>query len=284
MNAYDENIRTNIIIEDKQYVVSQKNNNAIDYEENKQILLLFKQLISYYNFRKIFKQSLNQGKCLFDIKNNNNSNNQNEQSYIQNTFCFIDKKFLEEWRNHIGYELIIKELKNKNINISQINNDDYKHFQLFIGSISKNNYLLPYNSKKIYKNKEEIEPKAEFAIINTECYKNFVFPHSMENKDIKVNIRHFPIKFLKEKLIIMINLNIFQINYKENYFNKYFELLIEFEENNERRKIILDFLEKQEIDKWLKGNNFDIMRHLEKSFNLYNCKFNLITKINFLSK
>ena len=257
-------------------------NNFESDKENNQFLLQFKQLKSYYNFRRIFKESLKRGKCLFPIKNNDNKAFQKENSFVQNEFCLIDKKWLEQWRNHVGYDLIHKELKIKKINRDLIDNDYYELIKLIIQYSSKENFIFPLNNKNIYKkNSNIIDPRAEFEIINEECYKNFVFGNFEEKTHDSHKNTHKPVKFLKEKYLIMLdteNLMTYLINTKVHSLNNYFEILIEFEENKEGRKKTLDYFEETDIDQWIKDLNFDLMKDLEKEFNLFDCKFKLFNK------
>ena len=246
MTAINENLKTNVIDAkhiDPAYIY----NLEIDKEKN-QFSLQFKQLKSYYNFRRIFKESLKQGKCLFPNENNDNSPFQNKNSFVQKIFCLIDKKWLQQWKNHVGYDLIHEELKKRKIN-RELNDNDYQWLKSIIEYSSKENYIFPLNNKNIYKNNSNIiDPRAEFEIINEKCYKNFIIGNIEEKAhESQKNILK-PVKFFKEKLLIMLdtlNLMTFQLNIKVHSLNKTFEILIEFKENNEGRKKTLDYFEEK---------------------------------------
>ena len=296
MTAINENLKTNVI-DAKHIDPAHIYNLEIDKEKN-QFSLQFKQLRSYYNFRRIFKESLKQGKCLFPNENNDNSPFQNENSFVQKIFCFIDKKWLQQkimldmidkkwlqqWKNHVGYDLIHKELKNRKIN-RELNDNDYEWFKPIIEHSSKENYIFPLNNKNIYKNNSNIiDPRAEFEIINEKCYKNFVIGNIEEKTHELQKKIHKPVKFFKEKLLIMLdtlNLMTFQLNIKVHSLNKTFEILIEFKENNDGKKKILDYFEEKDIDQLIKELKIDLMKDVEKKFNLFNCKFKLFNKTLF---
>ena len=64
----------------------------------------------------------------------------------------------------------------------------------------------------------------------------------------------------------MLDMQNFQITFKNN--NSYIEILLKFEENNKKRKIILDELEKEDITNWINKFNMDLKSDIEKTLEL----------------
>ena len=64
----------------------------------------------------------------------------------------------------------------------------------------------------------------------------------------------------------MLDLLNFQITFKDN--NSYNEILLKFEEHNEKRKIILDELEREDITNWINKFNMDLNLDIEKTLDL----------------
>ena len=100
-----------------------------------------------------------------------------------------------------------------------------------------------------------------------------------------INPRFFPIKFFKEKLLILIDPMHCQINFNDTNLKQYFEILIEFQETEDdaRKKTIIEKIETENIIEWIKKFNFNLDSDIEKDFNQHNCKFKLINK-TLLSK
>ena len=151
------------------------------------------------------------------------------------------------------------------------NNDFIK---LVIKYCSVANPLLPFDNKNIYNNNEEINPLADFILVD----KHFINLICPENKKTFVDeVINYPIKFFKEKLIIYFNeQNILIIFKKEK--NNYWELIIHFIEEKEGKRKILNEIELSDINQFLKKRNFDIYSTSEIVVNESNCKFKLINK------
>ena len=247
-----------------------------DKTEN-QLKLQFNQFIKYYNFRKKFKESIESG---YYNKNNKPISNQ----YIQNEFCLIDSEWIEKWRKHVGYKDIVNYIKQKEIR-RDLNENDYSWIKPIIEENAKENHLPLLNNGNIYQeNNEKINPEANFYIINTECYHSFIFKDFIDNifnyktyyfDDRTAEIRHIPIKFIKKKIILIFDLQNLQIIFKHN--NSYIDILLKFEENNEKRKKILDELEQNDITIWINDNDINLNSDIEKTLNL-GCKVTIINK------
>ena len=249
--------------------------------ENNLFRIQFKQLIIYFNFRRKFKQALNTGTCI--VKDPISGKERNNEGYIQNLFYLIDKKWLEQWRKHEGYEEISKYCHQNNVN-RDLNEDDYIWIKPYIEKNTRENKLWLLNNQIIYKS-DKIDRLSDFAIINKESYKSFTFEFNknlFNNETIKC--RAYPVQILKEKILLMFDLLNYQLIFKDNDSKLYYEILIEFEENNMGRKEILDKIEKIDINKWIKELGINLLSDLSKEFNIFNCKFKLINKTLYLYK
>ena len=148
--------------------------------DNKLILELFNQLKAYHNFRIDFFKQLEKG-------DNNNK-------YIHNQYYLIDRKWIENWEKYIGYDEI-KNLFPKN----KIEDNDLQRIIQIILKNSNENTLHRLNNEIIYKD-GKIDPFADFIIVNKKCHILFV----KENEKNKLYETSFPVKFFKEKLILIL--------------------------------------------------------------------------------
>ena len=251
--------------------------------ENNLFRIQFKQLIAFFNFRRKFKEALNTGTFIVKDPYDISGKERNNEGYIQNLFYLIDKKWLEQWRKHVGYEEISKYCHQNNIN-RDLNEDDYKWIKPYIDKNTRENKLCLLNNQIIY-NSDKIDRLSDFAIIDKESYKSFTFEF---NKNLfnyeTIKCRAYPVKILKEKLLLVFDLLNYQIIFKDNGSKLYFEILIEFEENNRGRKETLDKIEKIDINEWIKKSGINILSDSSKDFNFFNCKFKLINKTLLLYK
>ena len=217
------------------------------------------------------------------IEEGNPSKAKNNEDFIQNKFYLIDKKWLEQWRKHVGYEEISKICCRNNIN-RDLTKDDYGWIKPYIEKNTKENKLGLLNNQIIY-NCDLIDRLSDFVVIDKESYKSFTFEF---NKDFFDNTtlksRAYPVKILKEKLILMFDILSFQINFKDNESKLYFEVLIEFEQNNEGRKKTLDKIEETDINQWLKDSKINLLSEFSREFDFFHCKFKLINKTLLLYK
>ena len=94
-------------------------------------------------------------------------------------------------------------------------------------------------------------------------------------------MKSYPIQFFKNKYIIYLGDNTFQINFKEEKTNIFFEILIilksKKEANKNKSKLIEEF-ENEDINVWLQKTNFKITSDLEKDIIIYDCKITISNK------
>ena len=115
------------------------NINAITSEKNEtQLMLLFKQLTTFFNYRRKYKESLEKG---FYISKYMNDKEQCDH-FIQNEFCLIEREWIERWKKYVGYNEIIFYCNNNNIR-RDLNELDYPLIIPFIIKNAKNN-SFPY--------------------------------------------------------------------------------------------------------------------------------------------
>ena len=244
-------------------------------KENGQFLLQTKQLIVYYNFRRKFKEALEKGH--YNL-NNTSNNNQNSRHYIQNVFCLIDQEWIEKWKKHVGYKEIVNYCQNNKI-FRDLDDNDYTFIKPFIEKNSKENLLPLLDNQNIYNEKDDqTNPYSDFYIVDRDCYKLFTFGNDARIfNDKTAKTRFFPVKFLKNKLILMFSIKIYLLIFKDEH-NKYFEILLEFQDDNEGRKKTLDHLERLDINKYIREKQFELDSNLEKILNFFGCKFKVINK------
>jgi len=100
-------------------------------------------------------------------------------------------------------------------------------------------------------------------------------------------MKSYPIQFFKNKYIIYLGDNTFQINFKEEKTNIFFEILIilksKKEANKNKSKLIEEF-ENEDINVWLQKTNFKITSDLEKDIIIYDCKITIFNKTLKLKK
>ena len=78
----------------------------------------------------------------------------------------------------------------------------------------------------------------------------------------------------------MLDLLTFQITFK-NEQNSYFDIILKFEENNKGRKKtidIIEYLEIEDIQKWIQYNDLNLTSDFIREFNIFKCKFKLTNK------
>ena len=256
------------------------NNNIYNEKSQKKpFILQYKQLISYFNFKKKLEKKLRVKQFPKEIKNQNEIKNKlsPNKTIIQKNYCLIDKKWIEKWKKHIGFNEIEKYCKENNIT-RELNNKDYNWISQIIEKNYKENYLNPLDMSNIYKD-NKLDLFVDFEIVDKNCYELFI----KGSKNPKEN-KNYPIIIFKEKFILDLNQNIIWIKFKENkkkISQEYFEILVYFEEikekENEKKKII-DILMEEDISEWLKKNYFDLDSDIDKTLYIYNCKIKIINK------
>ena len=217
----------------------------------------FTQLKEYYNFRNRFHQTLSHIKT--------------DKNLIGNKCYLIDKNWLEQWKEYVGYN----EIRSLHLR-RDIEDDDYGFVEPYIEKYAKKSQLPPFNTENIFQN-GEVNPLSEFSIIDEECFEKFF---SGKCKDIKKD-KSFTMIFIKNKLIINLTKDSFIIMFEENKTNTIFELLFITEEKD--KNDILEKIKTKDMKDWLKKINFDVNITGEIELFQYNCTFKIINK-NFKIK
>jgi hypothetical protein len=192
----------------------------------------FTQLKEYYNFRNRFHQTLSHIKT--------------DKNLIGNKCYLIDKNWLEQWKEYVGYN----EIRSLHLR-RDIEDDDYGFVEPYIEKYAKKSQLPPFNTENIFQN-GELNPLSEFSIIDEECFEKFF---SGKCKDIKKD-KSFTMIFIKNKLIINLTKDSFIIMFEENKTNTIFELLFIAEEKD--KNDILEKIKTKDMKDWLKKINFDV--------------------------
>ena len=215
----------------------------------------FNLLKTYYNYRIKFEKMLEKG--------------QNGDSFIQNTFYVIDKKWLKNWENYIGYTNIRKYL---NVN-RELNDNDFNWVAEIYKKTSTEHPIYQLNNKSIYYN-GELNALSGFFIIDNKCFDLF---KALYTKNDLLDKKSFPIRFYREKLLLIINRKSFYFILKEKHLC--FELVIIFtKENKDSKSIVLDSLKNNDIIKWLNKHHFDLYSNEESDIKEYNCELKIINK------
>ena len=240
--------------------------NEVNNDEKYPFILQFMQLKEFYNFKKEFIDNLNSGNLPENKEKEKNQDNkikigEKESSMIQNVYCLIDKEWIEIWKKYVGYDEVINNINNNKIKLS-----DYNWIKSIIGKNSNKYRITPPN--KIFK-EEKINYDENFEIINEVCYNLF---------NLKDDIRYFPMKLGKEKNVLIINNHSFYIIFKEKKSQKYFEILINFEEENKGKKKLLDKIYEENFNEFINKINFDLYQEAEKCLNQYNCKIHIFNQ------
>ena len=234
-------------------------------------ILQFIQLIKYYNYIKQFEKILLTGEIPDEIEKGGTSiNNKNGQkkNTIQNSYCLIDKNWIEKWKKHVGYHDIINYCKNNQIN-RKLDSNDYKWISKIIEKNSIENYLNPLDMSFIYKN-NEIDPLSDFDIIHKDCF--ILFSIGSKNIHENKNFKKYPIRFFKGKFIIYFNDELLWISFKQNKDStnkKYFEIIINFkekkikEEGKEKKNVMNTFIN-EDINEWLNSIGFNLNSTTQK--------------------
>ena len=159
-----------------------------------------------------------------------------------------------------------------NIN-KNMNNDDYNSFIVTFNHKNNKNNLFPLDNSKLYLLNGEINPLAEFIIIDKKC--NEVFEISSEKKEYYVKESSVTLKFLPDKIILYISDNIRIIYFRNG--NTEEEIIIVFIEQKNKDKI-LSYIEQQDFKFWLKDKGFLLDGPEELDIVEQGCKIKIINK------
>ena len=202
----------------------------------KPFYLEFRQLKEYYNSRRKFKADKN--------------DTSKQEQIIQHGYYLIDKNWLNEWKLLVGYQKFHEINLNRNVNENDI---DYK---IFVGCLPPNKRglkIAPLDNTNIYGKDGQINPFAEFVIINKECLN--VFAESRPNKKGEKIEKSCPLKFLKDKIILYINTYTRLICYRDEKTKNDIEIIIKYK-NDKNIDKVLSSIEKSNIKSWLENKKF----------------------------
>ena len=222
-------------------------------QKSKPYQLEFRQLKEYYNFQRRFKS---------DKKDKNMQN-----KWIQNEYYLIDKNWLNKWKELVNYNSF-----NSN---RDLNDNDYNTFVKHIFSNNKGIILSPLDNSNIYMSNGEINPIAEFMVIDKKCLE--LFTETRKNMVYHIVEKSVPIKFLKDKLLFNIGNNIKIICFKNDLKRRDEEIIIIFKEQK-NKDIILSDIEKENFILWLKKRNFELDYPDELEIIEHDCKIKIINR------
>ena len=205
-------------------------------------IILFKQLITYLNFKILLKQKLS---------NPNTNNEPLKEMYL------IDKEWLKKWKLHVGYKEVNTFRKDYKKKTLQLEEKDYDWIEPVINN--NQTFLSPLYNEKIYgNNNNALDILSEFIIVNKECYSLFSLNFTKEPNKLN-KVKNYEVRIFFGKLVLIINDSLYLLKFKSQEPNIKFELLIKFMNNN------------KDIDKFFQGfSNFNINEWLKKyGFDLY---------------
>jgi hypothetical protein len=234
-------------------------------KNNYDFKLEFQQLKAYYNFRYHFKRKLKEG---------NSNKYDNEQYYL------IDKKWLKNWKMHVGFNNICQERYNIHSYNKEINDNDYNNILPLLKIFYNQNTIYPLINKNIYYN-GEINPISEFVIVDKNSFISFVSPNLLNE-----NNKSFPIMFFKGNLLLKFSPTRFLLCFKVIIKEKedFWELILYLLENVDENDVINHFTCLDDILDWLKKYDFDLNTTEIKEVSFYEHKINLVNKTLLINR
>ena len=219
-------------------------------------LLEFRQLKEYFNFQRRFRS---------DKKDKNKQN-----KWINNEYYLIDKNWLNKWKDFVNYNFF--DLMKINCDI---NDNDYNNFIQNLSLNKKGPFLPPLDNSNIYMSNEEINPIAEFIVIDKKCQE--VFMEARKNMTYSIKEKSVPVKFLNDKILFNIGNNIKIVCFKNNPKKRNEEIIIIFYEQKNKEKILSD-IEKENFILWLRSRNFELDYPDELEIVEQECKIKIINR------
>ena len=239
------------------------------------IKIKFYQLKAYFNLKRRLDAFLN----------NNSIKNNFTQWYL------IDKNWFRKWKKHVGYEDIKKDYDLHNFN-KEIEDNDIKWIEQFIKNNSSINPISPLDNKEIF-DKKDINPLADFIIVDEICYKLFSL-RTMGTDYVLSKDKSFPIKFSYQKIIIELSNLVYSIIFLRNISGNeasnviegrdkpktskqfYIELLIIIKGENSNKENFIKDIEEKDMNKWINDLNIDINN--DKLYHKNDICFKIINK------
>ena len=215
----------------------------------------YKRLISYYDFRLKLGKWLSTGIMDSSKEQDPELKKQIERKgYISNYLTLIDAKILKAWKDYVKYE------EKKNI-LSQ----HYLTAETF-----KNQADFSFGEYKTFiEENNNIDYNIAFECVDKITFKLF---YGLDT------FKMFQFKVFKEKLIIYLKTHLILVKFK--YQEKYYEIIIQIDENsnNNNNRDIIEYLENNDVINFLKEINFDIKNDDSKTITFKNNQFKVINK------
>jgi hypothetical protein len=224
--------------------------------KNAPYLLKFRQLKEYFNFRRKFKADKVDKSKLGTI--------------IQNQYYLIDKNWLLAWKEIVGYQ----KFHNINLNRDALDSD-YNTFKLCLPPNINLLRIAPLDNSKIYNQKGEINPLAEFIIVNKECLN--IFAESRPNKTVDKIEKSCPLMFLSDKIILIIDKYTRLICYRDEVTKIDMEIIVKFKNDKNIEQIFNDIVNSK-IKYWLEKRKFNSNGPDELDITEKGCQLKLINK------
>ena len=237
---------------DNTIFISQNN-----FSKDKPFQLEFRQLKEYFNFRRRFKT---------DKIDTNKQGITFPQDYY-----LIDKNWLNKWKEFVGYNNFVSFDFNR-----EVKDSDYNTFIKNCLPANKNEIKLsPLDNSNIYNSQGEINPLAEFIIIDKKCQE--VFGESRQNMAYNIIEKPVPLTFFNDKIIIHINNNTKLFCFRDDMTNKDMEIIIIFTEQGNNAQIY-PYICKENLKYWLKDKGFQMDGPDELEVEEQGCKMKIINK------
>ena len=205
--------------------------------KDKPFQLEFRQLKEYFNFRRKFKlERVEPSK---------------QNQIIQNEYYLIDKNWLNKWKELVKYN----EFSAFNIN-RDANDNDYNIFKTNLPRNINELKLSPLDNSNIYNDKGEINPLAEFIIIDKKCQQ--VFAKTRQNIQYNSLEVPVPLTFTKDFIVLHINNNTKLFCFRDDHTKKDMEIIIQFKWEVDLGKIFVEMEQAGGIKFWLKDKSFNM--------------------------
>ena len=224
--------------------------------KDKPYKLEFNQLKEFFNFKRHFKFAR------YDTSK--------QGIIISDEYYLIDRNWLNNWKKFIKFN----EFSSLNFDRDS-NDDDYNIFISIFTNDLNNIKLNTLDNSNIYNDLSEINPLAEFVIINKKCFE--LFRESNQNKENKIIERPVPLQFSKDIVILHIDSNIKLICFRDDLTKKYYEIIIIFKEQKNINKILSD-IGKEYFKNWLQNRRFSLEGPTELYLESQGCKMKIINK------
>ena len=217
---------------DNTIFISQNN-----FSKDKPFQLEFRQLKEYFNFRRRFKTD---------------KIDTNKQGItFPRDYSLIDKNWLNKWKESVGYNNFVSFDFNR-----EVKDSDYNTFINNCLPANKNEIKLsPLDNSNIYNSQGEINPLAEFIIIDKKCQE--VFGESRQNMAYNIIEKPVPLTFFNDKIILHINNNTKLFCFRDDITNKDMEIIIIFKEQGNIEQILND-INQTNFKYWLKDKSFQM--------------------------